>query len=118
MTTAFAAMIEALDRSHHRHADLHHRVASAADLTRTDMLVNLLDRNGPMSSRHLALATGLSVKAVRNLMDGPRQRGQVRFLADLALWEVNRDYDADLHEQLLAAAALLRRHGWIVQRGA
>jgi hypothetical protein len=118
MTAAFAAMVQALDARHVHQAGFQRRVASEGDATRTDILLDLLDRNGPMSSRHLALVTGLSVKAVRNLLDGPRCRGQVRFVGDLQLWEINRDYDEELHEQLLAAAALLRRHGWIVQRGA
>ncbi|MBK1711268.1 hypothetical protein [Rubrivivax gelatinosus] len=116
-TSAFASIAKALTRRQCHREGLRQRFDEASDGTRTAMLLDMLDRNGAMPSRDLADAAGLSVKAVRNLLDGPRQRDQVRFLADLAVWEINRNYDEDLHAQLLAAAALLRRHGWTVEKG-
>jgi hypothetical protein len=116
-TSAFESIAKALTLRQVHQERLRPRFDEASDGTRTAMLLDMLDRNGAMSSRDLAEVSGLSVKAVRNLLDSPRQRGQVRFLNDLAVWETNRNYDEDLHERLLAAAALLRRHGWTVEKG-
>lgn len=96
----------------HREA-LRAAVHSGSHGTRTATLLQLLDANGPMTSRDLADATGLTVKDTRNLLAAPRERGQVLFTADVGLWELNRDY-VDADPKLRRAAELLQAAGWTV----
>lgn len=96
----------------HRQA-LRDALRSGSHGSRTATLLQLLDTNGPMTSRDLADATGLTVKAVRNLLAAPHERGQAAFLADVGLWELNRDY-VDADAKLRRAAELLRAAGWTV----
>lgn len=76
----------------------------------TDTLLGLLDCNGPMTTRDLCDAVGLThTKLVWGLLKQHLDSGQVRYTAILKLWELNRDFPG---RDVQRAADLLKSHGW------
>jgi hypothetical protein len=82
------------------------------NLTRS--LVEHLRRAGPAPTSSLCHVVDREPRLVWGLLKGPRQSGEVTY-AD-GLWSVSVAFDESLQAELAAAAALLRRHGWVVRR--
>ena len=83
-----------------------------SDGSKLGLLLQLLDRNGPMTTRELAEGCGgLTTRLVWGLLKGPLYRGQVVNWPTDGTWELAKDYQPS---NVIKAAELLRSLGWRV----
>lgn len=75
-------------------------------------LLAAIQQAGRIKTADLSDATGLSSNLIWGLLKGPRARGAVEFAE--GVWCVGPQSEAE-RKALMAAASLLRRHGWRVQ---
>lgn len=77
-------------------------------------LVEHLRQAGPTTTASLCHVVDRESRLVWGLLKNRRAAGEVTF-AD-GLWSAAADYSESLQAEIAAAAALLRRHGWMVRR--
>lgn len=86
-----------------------------SDGSKLGLLLQLLERNGPMTTRKLVALSGLLSRLVWGLFKGPLYRGQAVYWPTDGTWELARDYQPG---NVTKAAELLRSLGWHVDRPA
>jgi hypothetical protein len=83
--------------------------------TRTQQLRDLIREHGQLNAAQLAVMAGLESSAlVGGLLKHDLHLGRVKFDGVGYLW--NDDYNERLGEAIADAIALLRRHGYVVQK--
>lgn len=89
--------------------------ATAKPETKTERMRNYLRQHGSASAATLADEADVPQTAlVAALLKGDMARGSVFYRGKQYHW--NHQFDAELHEQLSKAAALLRAHGYTVTK--
>lgn len=82
--------------------------------TKTDRMRDRL-RQGRCYGRELAAVAGIEAALVSALLKADLASGRVRRVRDATgrqMYENNPDHDDQAEQQIRAAVALLRRHGW------
>lgn len=81
--------------------------------TKVATLLGYLREAGPASTSTLCHLVELDSRLVWGLLKAPRDRGEVIYSAER--WSVVDGFDAEERANLMAAARMLRRHGWTVR---
>jgi hypothetical protein len=74
----------------------------------------MLEEHGALSARTIAEKLRMPSGRVGAIVKHDRQRGRIRFHE--GRYELAPGWDEDMYEQIRQAAALLRRHGYRVER--